>query len=87
MPPDTDENHYKSLSAYPIYGVRFTITMHVFQPFCCCGLVYNISYLTITILDIIHRPIYYLKLNSTQLYRFVRTSQETHYVCTTTSTI
>jgi hypothetical protein len=28
------------------------------------------------ILDIIHRPVFYLKL--TQLYRFVRTSQETH---------
>jgi hypothetical protein len=37
--------------------------------------------ITITILDIIHRPIFYY--NSAQLYRFVRTSQETHYACTT----
>jgi hypothetical protein len=33
--------------------------------------------ITITILHIIHRPVFHLKLNSTQLYRFVRTSQET----------
>jgi hypothetical protein len=37
-----------------------------------------------TILDIIHRPVFIL--NSTQLYRFVRTSQETHYVYTTSPT-
>jgi hypothetical protein len=34
--------------------------------------------ITITILDIIHRPVFYLKLNWTQLYKFVRTSYETH---------
>jgi hypothetical protein len=41
---------------------------------------------TITILDITHRPVFYLKLNSAQLYRFVRTSQETHYVSATSPT-
>jgi hypothetical protein len=39
--------------------------------------------ISITILDIIHRPIFYLKLISTQLYKIVRTSQETHYVSAT----
>jgi hypothetical protein len=33
--------------------------------------------ITVTILDTIHRPVFYLKLNSIQLYRSVRTSQET----------
>jgi hypothetical protein len=42
--------------------------------------------ITTTILNIIHRPAFYLKLNSTQLYRFVRTSQETHYVSATSPT-
>jgi hypothetical protein len=64
--------------------------------------------ITITILDIIHRPVSYLKtrLNSTGLsvphrkhitsplrvqqvngiYRFVRTSQETHYVSSPSQT-
>jgi hypothetical protein len=39
---------------------------------------------TLTILDIIHRPVFIS--NSTQLYRFVRTSQETHYVSVTSPT-
>jgi hypothetical protein len=39
--------------------------------------------ITITVLDIIHRPVFYLKLNST--YRFVRTSLETHYVSATST--
>jgi hypothetical protein len=38
--------------------------------------------ITVTILDIIHRPVFYLKLNST-LYS---TSQETHYVSATIPT-
>jgi hypothetical protein len=43
---------------------------------------------TIKILDIIHRPVFCLKLNSTQLnstqlYTFVRIPEETHYVSTT----
>jgi hypothetical protein len=33
--------------------------------------------ITIKIMFIIHRTAFYLKLNSTQLYRFFRTSQET----------
>jgi hypothetical protein len=40
-------------------------------------------YLIITLLDFIHHPVFYLKLNSTQLYGFVRTSQETHHVSAT----
>jgi hypothetical protein len=43
--------------------------------------------ITITILDIILRPVFYLKLNSTQLYKFDRTSQETHYVSATSPTV
>jgi hypothetical protein len=47
--------------------------------------------LTILIVDIIQLYIFYLKLNSTQLnsaqlYRFVRISQETHYVSATSPT-
>jgi hypothetical protein len=64
MPGGTDENHYKSLSVYPISGREFTVTKQNFQQFCCCNLVYNISYLTVTILDIIYRPVFYLKLSS-----------------------
>jgi hypothetical protein len=41
---------------------------------------------TITIQDTIHRPSFYLKLNSTQLYGLVRMSQETHYVSATRPT-
>jgi hypothetical protein len=36
--------------------------------------------MTILILDIFHRPVFYLEL---KLYRFVRTSQETHHVSAT----
>jgi hypothetical protein len=39
--------------------------------------------ITITILDIIHRPVFYLKLKWTELDRFIRTSQKTHYVSAT----
>jgi hypothetical protein len=42
---------------------------------------HNYINITITILDITHRPVLYLKLN-----RFVRTSQETHYVSATSPT-
>jgi hypothetical protein len=38
-------------------------------------------------MDIIRRPVFYSKLNSTQLYRFVRTSQETHYVSATSQEV
>jgi hypothetical protein len=41
---------------------------------------------TITLLDIVYRPVFYLELNSTQLYRFVCTSQETYYVAATSPT-
>jgi hypothetical protein len=42
--------------------------------------------ITITILDIIHRPVFCLKLNSTQHCRVVHASQETHYVSLTSPT-
>jgi hypothetical protein len=46
----------------------------------------TINSATVKIPDIIQRPVYYLKLNSPQLYRFVRTSQETLYVSATSPT-
>jgi hypothetical protein len=44
----------------------------------------SFNIIVITILDTIHRPVFILI--STQLYRFVRTSQETHYVFPMSST-
>jgi hypothetical protein len=34
--------------------------------------------ISVTIVDIIHRPVFNLELNSTRLYTFVHTSRETH---------